>query len=63
MADISKCTGLGCSLKDRCYRFTVEANELYQSYFETPPMLKSGECLYFWGDNNNNVLNDIIKNL
>ena len=56
MADISKCSGEGCSLKNRCYRFTVKSST-YQSFFSTPPNRKPYKCSYFWenlNENNNN---------
>jgi hypothetical protein len=46
MADISKCTGEGCSLKETCYRFTAPSGML-QSFFINPP-IKDGECDYYW---------------
>ena len=50
MADITKCNGEGCSIKDSCHRFTVKADEHYQSYFVEPP-IKDGECKMYWGEN------------
>ena len=47
MADITKCTGENCPLKDRCYRFTAKADEYRQAYFGAPP-IKEGKCEYFW---------------
>ena len=32
MTDISKCTGAKCPLKETCYRYTSEANPLFQGY-------------------------------
>ena len=32
MADISKCEGKGCPIKDKCYRFTAKANDFYQAW-------------------------------
>ena len=46
MADISKCTGEGCALKETCYRFTAPSG-MYQSFFFSPP-IKDGECDYYW---------------
>jgi len=62
MADITKCSGEGCPLKDMCYRFTAPGSE-YQAYFTTPPV-KDGECEMFWGDASKqltNKLNDIVN--
>lgn len=49
MADISKCEGTECPLKEKCYRYTAEANEYWQAYFtEIPYDIESGECEHFW---------------
>ena len=45
--DISKCTGEGCFLRTTCYRFTAEADEYYQSYFEPPP-IEDDKCTEYW---------------
>lgn len=46
MPDITMCTGKGCPMKNKCYRFTAKPGE-YQSFFTSPPIEKS-ECDYFW---------------
>lgn len=52
MADISKCFGNGCTLREICYRYTARADELYQSYMMADASLKPGDthCEYFWPD-------------
>ena len=47
MADISMCSGKGCELKDRCYRFTAKQSYM-QSFFGTPPRTEIDKCTYFW---------------
>jgi len=49
MADITKCEGIDCPLKENCYRFTAKDNEYRQSYFMVTP-IKNGECDQFWED-------------
>lgn len=50
MADITKCKGNNCPLKEFCYRFKVE-DSTYQSYFVTEPYNEDAEdCEYFWED-------------
>lgn len=49
MADITKCSGIGCPHKENCYRFTAPASE-YQSFFMTPP-IEDGKCDMYWGEN------------
>lgn len=39
MADITMCFGMGCPLKEQCYRYTAKADE-YQSYFVGLPYLR-----------------------
>lgn len=49
MADISKCEGTNCPLKEKCYRYTVKDDEYWQSYFTKIPYdIESGECDYLW---------------
>ncbi len=48
MADISKCMGKNCEIKENCYRFTA-IDSYWQSYFmQTPEKDKNGKCLEFW---------------
>ena len=46
MADISKCEGVGCDIKESCYRFMVPAG-IYQTYFVSSPKEDDG-CEFFW---------------
>lgn len=52
MADITKCQGQDCPLKNDCYRFTAESNGFRQSYFVKVPVVieeKMGAfCDYFY---------------
>ena len=43
MADITKCTGKNCKLKESCFRYTSKANEYRQSYFTEDP-IKIDKC-------------------
>ena len=47
MADITMCSGEGCSTKESCYRFKAPVNELRQSYFTDIPG-KDKSCKYYW---------------
>jgi hypothetical protein len=50
MPDISMCTGVGCKVRDQCYRFTAKPSKYLQSYFVTPPCSSDGEaCEYRMG--------------
>ena len=46
MADITKCKGTNCPLKEGCYRF-LAMESLRQSYFTDVPF-KDGKCEYYW---------------
>lgn len=51
MADITKCWGKGCKLKDKCYRYIVEGNKYWQSYFIEEPYKNEKDeeyCRHFW---------------
>jgi hypothetical protein len=48
MADITKCSGDNCPIKENCYRFTAVENEYRQSYFiKIPYNHESKICDYF----------------
>lgn len=62
MADISKCYGEGCPIKNKCYRYTAVANEHWQSYFiEAPGKIKDNifTCEMYWGDNSEAIFNQL----
>jgi hypothetical protein len=46
MPDITKCSGEGCEMKERCFRY-LSRPSLWQSYFLKPP-IQDGECVKFW---------------
>ena len=49
MADISKCTGTSCPIKEGCYRYVVPENEFRQAYFGNNPFNHTTmECEYHW---------------
>ena len=33
MADITKCKGINCPVRDSCYRYTAQDSGFYQSWF------------------------------
>ena len=45
MADISKCVGSNCPVRNNCYRYTAPASS-YQSYVDFQYV--DGNCDYFW---------------
>jgi hypothetical protein len=58
--DKTKCSGEGCLIKDKCFRFTSKKKSKYQSYFVEPPFKKTEtqfSCDMFWGENQNQILN------
>ena len=38
MPDITMCNGIGCELKETCYRYTSKSSGLSQSYFTESPI-------------------------
>jgi len=57
VSDITKCSGVGCPLKDMCFRFTAPGSER-QAYFTTPPV-KDNKCDMFWGEASNQLMNQL----
>ncbi len=55
MADLTKCKGDNCPLKETCKRYTSEAS-LYQSWFVEPP-IKDGKCTMYWGAEAEGIFN------
>ena len=49
MADISKCNGIGCSMKERCYRYTAKSST-FQSYLMGKIEIKNNSCPLFWAN-------------
>ena len=47
MADITMCSGDGCTIKESCYRFKALVNEFRQSFFMEVPG-KDETCDYYW---------------
>lgn len=50
MADIQKCVGTGCPLRERCYRYTAPSSDFNQSYLITVPFKEGGlitTCSYY----------------
>ena len=47
MPDITMCNGVGCQMKETCYRYKATPSEFRQSYFFTAPN-KGLDCNYYW---------------
>ena len=63
MPDITMCNGQRCPVREKCYRFTAKADELWQSYFVESP-IKDNKCDHYWGENAQSIfeqLGDILK--
>lgn len=53
MADISKCVGTDCPLKNRCLRYTAPSSDFNQSYLLSVPFTQNSltsTCNYFLMD-------------
>jgi len=57
MADITKCKGIDCSIKDTCYRYTA-IESILQSYFMESP-IKDGKCDMYWGEDAEAIFNQL----
>jgi hypothetical protein len=61
MPDITKCEGINCPIKEKCYRFTSKASEFRQSYFSDHNVGKIKDnvfiCDYFWGEKSESTFN------
>lgn len=55
MADITKCLGTECNLKEHCVRFTSKEG---LDYFTFPP-IKNGKCDMFWGGVQESIYNHL----
>ena len=51
MADITKCSGVNCHLKEKCYRYKATPSD-WQSYFIDVPLKLDGTCSYLLGFGN-----------
>lgn len=49
MTDLCKCKGGKCTLKDSCYRYTCDADSMWQAYFADVPAAKDS-CEYYIAD-------------
>ena len=48
MTDIAKCSGEGCPIKEKCYRFTA-SEDTFQSWIEKPPYNhEKNNCEIYW---------------
>lgn len=50
MADITKCKGINCEIKESCYRYTAKESNYSQAYFVEVPIKENGECEYYWNN-------------
>jgi hypothetical protein len=49
MADIAKCEGTGCPLKDTCYRYRALAGDYWQSWLAKVPYdHQTDTCDQYW---------------
>jgi hypothetical protein len=57
MADITKCKGQNCPIKDQCYRYTAK-DSIWQSYFMESP-INDDKCDMYWGENAESIFNQL----
>ena len=58
MADITKCQGFICPLKENCYRFTAESNPYRQSYMQPPYDFEKEKCESYISNSVNGATKD-----
>ncbi len=58
MADISKCKGVNCPLRKKCYRYTATEGH-WQTWADFTYNKETKSCEYFW---DNKEYYDIKKN-
>jgi hypothetical protein len=66
MADISKCKGTDCPVKEVCYRYTAPEGMMQAYFTEVPGKLENNEfsCSKYWGKSAQNIYeqsNHIVK--
>lgn len=60
MADITKCKGEDCPLKESCYRYTAPYDKYRQSIFLNPPYNKETKsCTMYWGETQDSILSQL----
>ncbi len=52
MADITKCSGFECPVKDQCHRYTAPTSAIQSYFWNTPGVVKNNEftCDMYWGE-------------
>ena len=55
MADLTKCNGVNCPVKESCKRFTSESGYIW---FAKSP-IKDGKCAMYWGIEQDSILNHL----
>lgn len=57
MADITMCSGKGCPVANKCYRYTATPG-IYQSYFSAVPF-NGSSCDMYWGENEESIFEQL----
>ena len=66
MADITKCKGTDCPVKEVCYRYTAPEGMMQAYFTEVPGKLENNKfsCNMYWGKESREIyekLNHIVK--
>lgn len=66
MADITKCRGIDCPIKESCYRYTAEDSKYRQSWFFDDNVGENTnegfKCDMYWGEKSKYIYNQ-LKNI
>lgn len=65
MADITKCSGINCPVKDQCYRHTAPDSERQSWFVDIPGKYieingkQYWECNLFWGEQQDAIMDTL----
>jgi hypothetical protein len=61
MADITKCPGNDCPVKNKCYRYTAPASARQSYFWNIPGKTEDNKftCSMYWGDNAESTFNQL----
>jgi hypothetical protein len=63
MSDITKCPGIGCPVKNDCYRFNAESGYRQSWFVKAPGEINEGKftCDMYWGEQAEGIWNQLVE--